>query len=263
MNSASAIYIGQVAHARLKPRRHHLRYRIFMLLLDLDELPDLACRLRWFSLGWFNLTSFREADHGDGSDIPLRTQVERHLDAAGLSIRGGPIRLLCLPRVLGYVFNPLSVYFCHTPNGRLKAILYDVNSTFGERHSYLAPAEPDAGGVVRQSAVKRLHVSPFMDMGLTYDFQVFPPGDQVSVAISARDETGPVLTASFVARRGALTDANLLKAWLAHPLLTLKVVAGIHWEAAKILAKGLRPRRGIPAPADPVSLGTKSRAKRR
>jgi uncharacterized protein len=263
VNGASAFYVGHVAHARLRPRRHRLRYRIFMLLLDLDELPALSARLRWFSLGRFNLTSFRQADHGDGSQTPLRIQVERRLDDAGLSICGGPIGLLCLPRVLGYVFNPISVFFCHTPDGRLKAILYEVNSTFGERHSYLAPAEPDGLGWVRQSAVKRLHVSPFMEMDLVYDFHVSPPGGQLSIAIAARDEAGPVLTASFTARRLSLSDANLLKAWLAHPLLTLKVVAGIHWEAAKMLTKGLRLRRGPRAPADLVSLGVAVQAERR
>ncbi len=252
----SALYVGQVAHTRLKPKHHALRYRIFMLLLDLDELPDLATRLRWFSLGRFNLTSFHARDHGDGSDAPLRTQIERHLDAAGLSIEGGPIRLLCLPRVLGYVFNPLSVYFCYRPGGQLHAILYEVSSTFGERHSYLIAAEPDGRGVVRQTAAKRLHVSPFMPMDLRYAFRVAPPGDHLHIAIETSDAEGPMLDASFAARRQPLTNAALLAAWCGHPLLTLKVIAAIHWEAIKLIAKGLRLRSGAPAPAEPVSLGT-------
>ena len=253
---ASAIYVGEVSHTRLRPRLHALRYRIFMLLLDLDELPALHRRLRWFSLGRFNLTSFRERDHGDGSATPLRTQVERHLDAANLSIAGGPIRLLCLPRVLGYAFNPLSVYFCYTPDERLRAILYEVSSTFGERHSYLMPAEPDAQGVVRQSAAKRLHVSPFMDMDLDYRFRIRPPAESLEVAIGTLDRDGLLLNARFAARRRPLDDAGLLRAWLAHPLLTLKVIAGIHWEAVKLIAKGVRLKSGARAPAEPVSLGT-------
>jgi DUF1365 family protein len=255
MSGASALYVGEVAHARLKPMRHALRYRVFMLLLDLDELESLALRLRGFSLGRFNLISFRARDHGDGSALPLRQQVEQALDAAGLSIAGGPIRLLCLPRVLGYAFNPLSVYFCHRPDGTLRAILYEVSSTFGERHSYLIAAEPDAAGVVRQTAAKRLHVSPFMPMGMQYAFRVAPPGERLSVAIEASDPEGPVLTACFAGRRRPLTDAGLLAAFAAHPFVTLKVIAAIHFEAVKLLAKGLRLRAGSPAPKDAVSLG--------
>ena len=254
MSGASALYVGAVDHTRLRPKRHHLSYRIFMLLLDLDEVEDLARRLRWFSLRRFNLTGFRPEDHGDGSATPLRVQVERHLDEAGLSIGGGPIRLLCLPRVLGYVFNPISIYFCHAPDGALRAVLYEVSSTFGERHSYLAPAEPDARGVMRQTAAKRLHVSPFMDMNLTYAFRLVEPGERFMVRIKTDDAEGRLLTAGFIAERRPLTDAALLAAWLAHPLLTLKVVGGIHWEALKLIAKGLRLRTGPPAPPAPVSL---------
>jgi len=252
---ASALYVGEVMHARTRPRRHLLRYRIFMLLLDLDELPALAQRMRWFSLGRFNLTSFRERDHGDGSSTPLRLQIERRLDAEGLSIAGGPIRLLCLPRVLGYVFNPLSVYFCHAGDGRLRAIVYEVSSTFGERHSYLIAAEPDAEGVVRQGAAKRLHVSPFMDMDLDYRFRILPPQERLEVQVGTFDHEGLLLNARFKAERRPLDDANLVRAWLAHPLLTLKVMAGIHWEAVKLIGKGFRLRGGAKAPGDLVSVG--------
>lgn len=252
---ASALYVGQVGHARLRPRRHALRYRMFMLLLDLDEATALARRLRWFSLNRFNLLSFHPRDYGDGSQTSLRTQVEGHLDAAGLSIDGGPIRLLCLPRVLGYVFNPLSVYFCYRHNGELHAILYEVSSTFGERHSYLIPAVAGASGTIRQSAEKRLHVSPFLDMALRYDFRIQPPGDKLSVVIDAVDAEGLILTANFSGRRRELSDRELVKAWLAHPLLTLKVIAVIHWEGVKILLKGIGLRAGPPAPEAPVSLG--------
>jgi DUF1365 family protein len=254
-HGASGLYIGQVGHSRTRPAKHSLRYGVFMLLLDLDEAPGLANALRWFSLGRFNLTSFNPGDHGDGSSLPLRTQVERRLDAAGLGIDGGPIRLLCLPRVLGYVFNPISVYFCHRPDGALHAILYEVSSTFGERHSYLIPAEPGADGDIRQSVEKRLHVSPFMDMNLRYAFRVSPPGVRVRIAIDVSDGEGTILNASFVGARRDLTDAQVLRAWATHPLLTLKVIAAIHWEAVKIVLKGVRLRSGTPAPPYPVTVG--------
>ena len=250
----SGLYTGRVGHTRLRPRRHALSYGVFMLLLDLDELADLDRRLRGFSLGRFNLLSFHPRDHGDGSARPLRTQVEHHLAEAGVDLDGGAIRLLCLPRVLGYVFNPLSLYFCHRRDGGLSAILYEVSSTFGERHTYLIPV--DGGHAeVRQSAAKRLHVSPFMDMDLSYDFRVRPPGETVRVVIDTHDAQGLLLAASFAGRRSDLTDRNLLTAWAKHPLLTLKVLAAIHWEALKLALKGVRLRGGPPAPQAPVSLG--------
>ena len=250
----SGLYAGRVGHTRLRPRKHALSYGVFMLLLDLDELPDLNRRLRWFSLNRFNLLSFHPRDQGDGSVTPLRAQVERHLSAAGIALDGGAIRLLCLPRVLGYVFNPLSLYFCHRPDGGLVAILYEVSSTFGERHTYLIPTDGSLDEV-RQSAAKRLHVSPFMDMDLSYDFRVQPPGDKVRVVIDTHDAEGLLLAASFAGRRRELTDRNLLSACATHPLLTLKVVAAIHWEALKLVLKGVRLRGGPPAPDASVSVG--------
>ncbi len=250
MTGASALYVGEVGHWRLRPRRHSLRYRIFMLLLDVDALPDLGRRLRWFSLGRFNLTSFHARDYGDGSDTPLRTQVERRLDAAGLSIDGGPIRLLTLPRVLGYAFNPISTYYCHRPDGRLHAVLYEVTSTFGERHSYLASVESGPDGLIRQSALKRLHVSPFMGMDMTYDFRLREPDETLRLEIEAADGEGVLLFTHFIGRRRDLTDRALLSAWFRHPLVTLKVILGIHWEAVKLIAKGLRLRPGPPAPIE-------------
>ena len=145
---ASGLYPGVVTHTRLKPRRHALRYDIFMLLLDLDELETLDRDLKLFSLGRFNLTGFDPRRHGDGSATPLKAQVEAQLAAAGIA-HGGPVRMLAMPRILGMGFNPLTVYYCHRPDGALSAILYEVNNTFGERHSYLIPA--DDAPVVKQA----------------------------------------------------------------------------------------------------------------
>lgn len=248
----SALYTGIVEHHRLRPRRHNLRYRIFMLLLDLDDLPSLFARLRLLRPGRFGLMSFNAPDYGDRSGAPLKTQIEARLSAAGIET-GGPVRLLTMPRILGHGFNPLSIYFCHRPDGGLAAILYEVSNTFGERHSYLIAA-PN-GGPVRQSAPKRFYVSPFMDMALRYDFRIAPPDEACGVAITVNDDTGPMLTASFAGERAPLTDASLLRAWLRHPLLTFKVVAGIHWEALKIFFKGVGFRRRPPRPPQDMTVG--------
>ena len=135
--AASALYVGEVVHQRSRTLDHRLRYRVWMVLADLDELEGLQDRLRLLGRSRFGLISFRLSDHGDRSDRSLRAQVENHLAKAGIDIAGGPIRLLTMPRILGYGFNPISVFFCHSPDGALAALLYEVTNTFHERHSYL------------------------------------------------------------------------------------------------------------------------------
>lgn len=165
----------------------------------------------------------------------MREQAEGLLARAGID-HGGPIRILTMPRLLGFAFNPLIVWFCHDRTGRLSAIIYEVHNTFGERHSYVLPVVGDRAEV-QQDVAKRFHVSPFLPMAMDYAFRVVPPGDALSIAIVARDVDGPVLFAAQRARRRELTDGALLRVAVTHPLLTLKVVAGIGWEAARLWAK--------------------------
>jgi len=254
--TVSAIYHGQVVHTRFRPVRHRLKHRMMWLLLDLDELPAVSRSLRLFSLNRFNLVDFRDCDHGDGSRTPLRAQIEQHLQRAGLEPDGGAIRVLCMPRVLGTVFNPLSVFFCHRAGGQLQAILYEVNNTFGDRHSYMVPVDAaDADRpLLRQSCAKRLHVSPFMDMAMTYHFRIASPGDRAVVSIEGHDADGPMIAAAYAGRRHALTDANLLRAFVTRPLLGVQVLGAIHWEALKLWRKGVRLRARPLPPAEDVSV---------
>jgi DUF1365 family protein len=252
--TVSAIYRGSVVHARVRPVRHRLRYRMLNLLLDLDELPALSARLALFGHNRRAVFTFRDADHGDGSATPLRAQVEALLRAAGLDPAGGRIRVLCMPRVMGMVFNPISVFFCHAADGTVQAMLYEVNNTFGQRHSYLIPVDDAAAGTIRQRCDKRFYVSPFMDMGLTYGFRVTVPGETLSLAIDARDDAGPLLFAAFTGRRHALTDAQLGLALLSNALLAGRVMGGIHWEALKLWWKGLRLRPRPAPPSVPVTI---------
>ena len=173
-------------------------------------------------------------------DCPLLEQVRAKLRAAELDASGA-IVLMTMPRMLGYAFNPLSLYFCYRKDGALAAILYEVNNTFGQRHSYLIPAIPDADGLVRQESAKSLYVSPFLDTNMSYAFVAAPPKERVAISIIARDKEGPVLIARLSANRIPLTDRTLLRALLAYPFLTLKVVAAIHWEALRLWLKGVRP----------------------
>lgn len=242
--TVSAIYHGQVVHTRCRPVRHRLKYRMMWLLLDLDELPLLSRRLRGFSLNRFNLVDFRERDHGDGSATPLRAQIGQLLRRAGIEPADGAIRVLCMPRVLGTIFNPLSVFFCHRADGGLQAMLYEVNNTFGDRHAYVVPvAAADAHRPIqRQSCAKKLHVSPFMDMAMNYRFRVALPAEHAVVVIEAHDADGLMLAAAYAGQRHALTDANLLRAFIMRPLLGVQVLGAIHWEALKLWRKGMRLR---------------------
>jgi len=243
----SGLYRGTVVHDRVRPRRHHLRYRLLMMCFDLSELTGLAGASRVLSHNKFNLFSFYDRDHGDGSDRPLRTQIVDRLREADIDLDGGTIRLLCLPRILGYVFNPISVYYCQDADGVLRAMIYEVNNTFGERHSYLIPVK-EPSNQIRQSCAKRLHVSPFMDMDMTYDFCVTQPGANVSISISGRDADGPLIATAFAGRRHEISDRALVSAFFSYPLLTFAVIAGIHWEALKLLLKGIKVRSHRPAP---------------
>jgi DUF1365 family protein len=255
--AAGALYVGRVGHTRLRPRRHALGYRVFMLLADLDRLDGVARASRLLSVDRFNLLSFRPRDYGDGSAVPLAEQARARLRAAGVPLAAGEgrVELLTLPRVLGFVFNPISVYFGYGADGALRGIIYEVTSTFGRRHSYVARAEPDAAGEVRQGADKVLHVSPFMDMAMTYAFRVRPPGEDVLVQVTTRDQDGPMLSAFFSAARRPLADGAVLAAVLGHPLLTWKVVVAIHWEALRLWLKGVKLRPEPPDPATPMTVG--------
>jgi DUF1365 family protein len=239
VSPASALYAGTVMHRRLQPRRHQFRYRAFWLLLDLDDLAGLCSRLRLFSYNRANLFSLHDADHGDGSATPLRFQVERQLANAGIDIRGGAIKLLCMPRTFGYSFNPLSLYFCYRSDGGLVAIVYQVHNTFAERHSYVVLAEGSVGRV-NQTCRKAFYVSPFLDMDLRYEFRVGLPDEHVAVAIRVASSNGTVMHAGLRATRSTLCDRALLKVLITIPAVTLKVIAAIHWQAARLWLKGMR-----------------------
>jgi DUF1365 family protein len=241
----SALYSGLVVHQRFKPRRHRLRYRLDQILFDLDAMPTL----RLFSHNGFNLVSFHDRDHLDGSGAGLRVQVESALTEAGLHPDGGPIRLLCMPRILGHAFNPISVFFCHRGDNSLMALLYEVNNTFGQRHTYLIPVDDPAATTIRQHCEKAFYVSPFMRMDMAYSFRVVPPGETTAVVVHGDDADGRVITAAFTGRREDLSDTALLGMLMRHGLLSLKVLGAIHWEAAKLWLKGLRIQ---PRPAPPI-----------
>ena len=242
-DAAAALYLGNVMHARLKPVGHRFSYRVMSLLIDLDRLGEADRQSSLFGVNRVALYSFHEADHGERDGSSLRGYAQRCAAAHDIDLGGGRVVLLCYPRLMGYTFNPLSVYFCSRADGQLALIIYEVRNTFGDMHPYVLPVTPgeiSAAGV-RQHQNKLLYVSPFIEMAMRYHFRVSPPGDSVKLRILETDREGPLLAATFNGRRRALTTTALLRSFFLLPLVTFKIVAAIHWEALRLWLKGVRP----------------------
>lgn len=240
MTLSSCLYAGSVMHHRFKPRRHRFTYSVVSALLDLSETEALNARLRLFSLNRFNLFSWYNRDHGDGTETPLIEQVRKKLEEHQLSEFGDKIKLLCYPRMFGYVFNPLSVYYCYDAQGRLGAVLYEVSNTFKERHTYLIKADPtQPDRLLRQRSDKVFYVSPFMPMSANYQFRLKPPQERVAVCIRQTQDNESLLHATFTGEKRELSDRSLLSTLVRYPMMTLKVIGGIHWEALRLWKKGV------------------------
>ena len=241
-SDAASLYFGDVMHARLRPMGHRFSYRVMSLWIDLDRLDEADRQSALFGVNRAALYSFHEKDHGPCDGSPLRAYATRCAAAEGIDLAGGRVELLCYPRLLGYGFNPLSVYFCRNANGELALVIYEVRNTFGEMHPYILPVragELNAAGL-RQQQDKLFYVSPFVPMATRYHFRLLPPSHTVKLRILETDLDGPLLAATFSGRRRALTSAALLRSLVSLPLVTFKVMAAIHWEALRLWLKGAR-----------------------
>lgn len=257
MNTASPaarIYFGEVMHRRRFPVRYRFVYRIFSLLVDIDRLDEAAARSALLSHNRFNLLAFHDRDHGPRDGKPLRPWIDRILAERGIDLDGGRVELLCLPRVLGYVFNPLSIWYCRHRDGSLRAVLCEVSNTFGERHGYLL--HEDGASMewpVRQTRQKRFHVSPFIQMGAHYRFRLAEPGETLALTIREYTDEGLMLSAAQAGEAHPVTTRTLLRALIGLPFVTWKVMVMIHWQALKIWLKGAPFYRKPPPPREEVS----------
>lgn len=236
----SALYVGTVMHARAGKVENVFRYPVYMTLLDLAEGPRLGRHLRLFGWNRAAPTSYHERDHVD---------VRRLLEREGVDLGpGARLEVLTNLRVLGYVFNPVSFWWCRRADGTLGAVVAEVANTFGERLPYvLVPAEGEDGdGRLTWQTEKQLHVSPFMSMDQRYTWWFSEPGDRVAVRIDVHEDGRPDFVATLVARRVPLTPRALLSALWRQPLMPAVVVARIHWQALRLKLKGARLYRKPP-----------------
>jgi hypothetical protein len=256
MTATAQLYVGCTTHARFKPQPHKFRYGVFQILVDIDRSEEAFQGLRTLSVGRFGLFSFEARDHGYRDGRSLRTWVEAQLATARTPATAATIRLLCFPRILGFVFNPLSIFFVHDAEDRLEAVIYEVNNTFGQTHAYVTPATGE--GDQRQEAEKVFYVSPFYGVEGGYRFRLSPPSEGFDLVICKHMAGETDFVATLNAERRPLTDAALMRLFFAMPFMTLGVVAAIHWEALRLWVKGAtfhsRPR----GPRSSVSVGRAS-----
>ena len=235
----SSIYIGNVIHKRFKPKIHFFKYKVFSILLDISEIDIIDKSLKIFSYNRFNIISFYDADHGPRDGTSIKKWVMKNLNDNQINTENIKIKLLCYPRIFGYVFNPLSVFFIYNKNSELISILYEVKNTFGEQHTYIFKTKENEN-YIKHTCKKKFHVSPFIEMNCTYFFKILKPSEKISVIIDQHDEEGKLLYASQDGRRIELNNKNLVLSYLKHPLMTFKIIAAIHFEAFKLWTKGIK-----------------------
>ena len=231
----SCIYNGTVFHTRFKPVRHRLKYKTFSLLLDLDEIDDLDKNNPIFSVNKFNIFSFYNKDHGERDGKSLKSWILKNLNKFSIYQNVNKIKLLCYPRIFGYVFNPLSIFYCYE-NNSLKAIFYEVKNTFDEQHTYIF--KTNGNEKIEQKCKKKFYVSPFMDMDTYYDFKLLHPDKKLFVSIKQSDKEGDILTAIQTGERKEFSFKQFIFNFFKYPLMTIKIISAIHFEAFLLWKKG-------------------------
>jgi len=235
----SFIYTGNVVHKRFKPKIHFFKYKVFSLLLDLSEIHLLDKNLKIFSYNKFNIVSFYDKDHGARDGSSIQNWVIDNLKKNNIDTNNIQIKLLCYPRIFGYVFNPLSIFYVYDKNLNLISILYEVKNTFGEQHTYVFKTDIN-NNLIQHTCKKKFHVSPFIEMDCVYFFRLLKPSNTISVIIDQNDKEGKILYASQDGVKSEINNSNLTKSYLKHPLMTFKIILAIHFEAFKLWSKGIK-----------------------
>jgi DUF1365 family protein len=239
--SSSAIYQGSVRHRRMSPVEHEFEYKIFMMYLDLAELGEVFSESRLFSVERRTLAKFCRSDHLGDAEIPLDESVRNLVEEETGDRPIGPIRLLTHLRYFGYVFNPVSFYYCYSPDGQqLQSIVAEVNNTpWQERHCYVLThgAQPQDASVHQYHPAKKLHVSPFMPMDVDYNWRFCIPGQALTVHMGNSQAGNKIFDVVLLLNREKITAASLKRVLIAFPVMTLKIIVAIHWQALKLWLK--------------------------
>ena len=236
---SSCIYSGYVTHERYKPKKHFFSYNTFSLLIDLEEVKLIDKKIKFFSYNKFNILSFYNIDHGPRNGTSLIKWVKKILKKNKIYIGSGSIKLLCYPRFFGYVFNPLSIFYCYDEKSKLKAILYEVKNTFNEQHTYVFKTK-SSSNLILHKCDKKFYVSPFMEMKTFYNFRLPKPSQKINVLIKQSDNKNTLLIARQVGKRVKLNSKNLFLEFLKHPFMSFKVIMAIHFEAFRLWIKGVK-----------------------
>lgn len=247
------LWKGKTVHARYVPFERRFAYDLALMDIDIDRLDEADRQSALFSVEGPNLFSFSRKDHGARDGLPLRPWAEQMLATAGVTLDGGAIRLVTLPRHLFYKFSPISLWYGYGPSGDLRGIIYEVNNTFGDTHAYVAAASKNRS---QHEAGKAFHVSPFFDVTGTYRFTLRAPDDRLSVVVESLKDGTRLHMANIIARRQPATARTLLATALSRPVSSLGVTLGIHWQALKIWLRGAtyRPRPTPPEQAATVAV---------
>lgn len=235
MTEHAALYVGRVRHRRLAGPDHRFSYPVWYALIDLDRLPLVAGQTRFFTHNRFGLAGFDDRDHFGRRREPVRTKLQRWLEERGVAGRPGRIDVLCHLRVLGSVFNPISFYFCRDSGDRPKRVVAEVNNTFGEAFCYLLEG---SGGVLRDEADKRFHVSPFQPVDGRYRFRVTDPGPRFTAHIDVLRDGARVFDSTLSLQRRPWSSRELLRTVLRWPHMGWRTLALIHLQALRLWTKG-------------------------
>ena len=238
MIKSSNIYIGKVVHKRFKPKEHFFKYNVFSLLIDLDELKIINNEIRIFSYNKFNLISFFDKDHGPRDGSSVKVWVLKNLEKINIFNKNVKIKILCFPRIFGYVFNPLSIFYIYDDELKLISILYEVKNTFGEQHVYIFKTTDEK--VIQNNCKKKFHVSPFIEMDCEYFFKILKPDNRLSVVIDQFDKEGKIFFASQDGEAIEFNAKNLINSFFSHPLMSFKIILAIHFEAFRLWIKGVK-----------------------